>query len=74
MDATILDWTAGLDEDWFADDLTYWSTSVDREITKPKTLLLIHLFNHATHHRGQVHAMLTAAGAKPEDTDMPLMP
>ncbi|MFP6690155.1 MAG: DinB family protein, partial [Alphaproteobacteria bacterium] len=27
-----------------------------------------------THHRGQVHAMLTAAGAKPDDTDLPFMP
>jgi uncharacterized damage-inducible protein DinB len=33
-----------------------------------------HFFNHQTHHRGQVHAMLTAAGAKPGDTDLFIMP
>ncbi len=74
MDAAILDWTAGLGEGWFAGDLTWWSGAAGREITKPKSVLLIHFFNHGTHHRGQVHAMLTAAGVKPGDTDIPLMP
>ena len=36
--------------------------------------LLVHMFNHATHHRGQVHAMLTAAGATTGSTDMPMVP
>lgn len=36
--------------------------------------LLAHLFNHQTHHRGQVHAMLTAAGAIPEPTNLSMMP
>ncbi|MFT4874005.1 DinB family protein, partial [Congregibacter sp.] len=31
-------------------------------------------FNHGTHHRGQVHTMLTAAGVLPGDTDVPFMP
>jgi uncharacterized damage-inducible protein DinB len=31
------------------------------------------MFNHQTHHRGQAHAMLTAAGAKPQDTDLIMM-
>ncbi|MEM1388665.1 MAG: DinB family protein [Pseudomonadota bacterium] len=31
---------------------------------------LVHLINHQTHHRGQVHSMLTAAGATPEATDL----
>jgi uncharacterized damage-inducible protein DinB len=29
------------------------------------------MFNHQTHHRGQVHALLTRTGAKVEDTDLP---
>jgi uncharacterized damage-inducible protein DinB len=32
------------------------------------------MFNHQTHHRGQVHAMLTAAGMTPGPTDLFLMP
>ena len=35
---------------------------------------VVHLFDHQAHHRGQVHAMLTAAGATPETTDLPVMP
>ncbi|MFL4468766.1 DinB family protein [Tateyamaria armeniaca] len=35
---------------------------------------LVHMFNHATHHRGQVHAMLTGAGIDPGSTDLPMMP
>jgi uncharacterized damage-inducible protein DinB len=34
----------------------------------------MHMFNHQTHHRGQVHCMLTQAGGKPGDTDLPFMP
>ena len=38
---------------------------------KPRTLLVMHLFNHQTHHRGQAHATLTAAGQATGDTDLP---
>ena len=34
---------------------------------------VVHMMNHQTHHRGQVHAMLTAAGARPEPADLPLL-
>jgi uncharacterized damage-inducible protein DinB len=39
-----------------------------------RALCVVHMFNHGTHHRGQIHAMLTAAGAEPEPTDLPAMP
>jgi uncharacterized damage-inducible protein DinB len=42
-------------------------------IEKPKALCIIQFFNHQTHHRGQVHAMLTAAGAKPEPTNLQML-
>ena len=32
--------------------------------------ILITLFNHQTHHRGQVHTMLTQAGVTPPDLDV----
>jgi len=31
--------------------------------------VLLHLFQHAIHHRGQVHAMLSGTGAKPPQLD-----
>lgn len=74
FDRQILDWALGLDPAWFEGDLSWYSGAVGREVTKPKKLLVLQLFNHQTHHRGQIHAMLTAAGAKPGDTDVPFMP
>jgi uncharacterized damage-inducible protein DinB len=36
----------------------------------PRGFLVAHLLNHQTHHRGQVHAMLTACGQVTGDTDL----
>ncbi|MDA3888115.1 MAG: DinB family protein [Allgaiera sp.] len=74
LDRTLLDWANALVPEWFEGDLTWFSGAQGREITKPKRILVIQLFNHQTHHRGQIHAMLTAAGARPGDTDLPFMP
>ena len=38
-----------------------------------KALVAIELFTHQTHHRGQVHAMLTAEGAEPEPTNLSML-
>ena len=74
FDRQILGWAHGLDPAWCEGNLSWYSGAVGREVTKPKRLLVLQLFNHQTHHRGQIHAMLTAAGAKPGDTDVPFMP
>ena len=70
VDQAILQWADGLDSAWLETDLTWFSGAAKREVTKPAGFLVVHFFNHQTHHRGQVHAMLTAAGVKPEDTDL----
>lgn len=36
----------------------------------PMHLIFLTLFNHHSHHRGQVHCMLTQAGLEPEDSDV----
>lgn len=53
--------------------LSFHSVAAGAEITKPVAICVTHLFNHQTHHRGQIHAMLTAAGARPGDTDLFIM-
>lgn len=55
-------------------DLTWFSGSTMTEATAPLSMIFTHLFNHQTHHRGQVHAMLTSAGESTGDTDLFLMP
>lgn len=74
MDAAIADWAERLDEDWLGGRLEWYSGSTGRQMSQPVAPLVVHLFNHQTHHRGQVHAMLTAAGARPEATDLPFQP
>lgn len=72
-DDRIIDWSARVTDADMAGELCWYSGAVKREVCKPRALLMTHFFNHQTHHRGQVHAMLTAAGAKPDDTDLPFM-
>ena len=74
FDKVILEWAHKVEHDWFAGDLNWFSGALNRDVTKPKSVLSVQLFNHQTHHRGQIHAMLTAAGCKPGDTDVPFMP
>ena len=73
-DARLVAWAAGLGQAWLDGELRWFSGAANRELVRPRALLVVHLFNHQTHHRGQVHAMLTAAGARPEDTDLMVMP
>ncbi len=69
-DADIERWAARIDEAWLGGDLAWFSGAAKREVVAPKALLVTHFFNHQTHHRGQVHALLTAAGEKTGDTDL----
>jgi uncharacterized damage-inducible protein DinB len=74
FDTVIVDWADQLEDASLAGELTWFSGAIKAEVRKPKWLLVTHMFNHQTHHRGQVHCMLTQAGSKPGDTDLPLMP
>lgn len=74
MDADILAWSAILDEDWLARDFSWYSGLTKSTRTRPAWLLVTHLFNHQTHHRGQVTTLLVQQGVDPGDTDLMLMP
>ena len=43
-------------------------------MAKPAWLLVVHLFNHSTHHRGQATDLLMQMGIDPGSTDLPAMP
>ncbi|RSK32302.1 damage-inducible protein DinB [Rhodovulum iodosum] len=73
-DARIARWAGALGPADLANDLVWQSGAAGREVARPRAICVLHMFNHQTHHRGQVHAMLTAAGAAPGDTDLFLMP
>jgi hypothetical protein len=74
MDKRIIAWADGLKDEWLASDVSWFSGAIQKDVTKPAWEVTVHLFNHQTHHRGQVHAMLTQAGGKPYDTDLFVMP
>ena len=71
---SFLAWGEGLSQEDVDGDLEWYSGTFKRGMTSPRGICIMQVFNHQTHHRGQVHAMLTAAGASPEDTDIPFMP
>jgi uncharacterized damage-inducible protein DinB len=74
MDQRITLWAQGLSAVALASDLTWYSGAAGRELSRPMSLCVSHFFNHQTHHRGQIHAMLTSFGAKTQDSDLFLMP
>ena len=73
MDGRISEWARGVK----ALDLTgavVWRSALKGiDMTNSRAECIMHMFNHQTHHRGQVHAMLTAAGHKTQDSDLVFM-
>ena len=74
LDLRIVDWSSTLTPDWLAGTLTYTSKVDGRERTVARWVLVTHLFNHQTHHRGQVTTLLTQQGVDVGSTDLPFMP
>lgn len=69
-DARIIAWADRITPAELAADLVWFSGAAGREISMPRAEVVVHFFNHQTHHRGQVHAMLTASGEATGDTDL----
>ncbi|MCA9674388.1 MAG: DinB family protein [Kofleriaceae bacterium] len=71
LDDEIDEWAGALDDDALA---------VAHELRPgagrraPVWVIAAQMFNHQTHHRGQVTAMLTRLGVDPGPTDIPAMP
>jgi uncharacterized damage-inducible protein DinB len=74
FDGAMVDWADSIEPSWLAANQTYFSGAIGRDVTKPRWVLVTHMFNHQTHHRGQVHCLLTQAGVRPSDTDLPFLP
>jgi len=68
-DARILAFVERLDDAALARTLIY-RTMAGETHANPVGLLLAHMFNHQTHHRGQAHALLKDAGAEPPPLDL----
>jgi len=74
MDGAIRMWSDTVRSLDLRGQLSWYSGALQRDIQKPVELCVTHMFNHQTHHRGQVHAMMTAAGLPAPVSDLPFMP
>lgn len=63
---------AGLDEAALAEDLRYTMTTGQPRVL-PRPAALLHVFNHATHHRGQITAGMTMLGFEFQPLDLPYL-
>jgi uncharacterized damage-inducible protein DinB len=69
-DERIERFAAGLSETFLDGEIAYVSNEGE-SFRRLAAMLLAHLFNHQTHHRGQVHAMLSQAGIATPVLDLP---
>lgn len=61
-DQRIVGWVDQLADEDLRATFTYTPISKPVEITQKLSPALAHFFNHQTHHRGQVHGMITTLG------------
>jgi uncharacterized damage-inducible protein DinB len=74
MDQRIVQWADAMTlADWQA-DLRFTPITQPVEKVMPMWLVVTHLFNHQTHHRGQITTLFSQLGIDPGVTDLPFMP
>jgi uncharacterized damage-inducible protein DinB len=68
-DGHLINLLGGIAERSLDQPLAYANTAGQRHQT-PLRLVLAHLFNHQTHHRGQVHGLLSQTAIAPPSLDL----
>ena len=63
-DMTMLDWAGGVTPEWLAGTIVYTSKVDGKTRELPRVVAAVHLFNHGTHHRGQLTTLLKQAGPR----------
>jgi uncharacterized damage-inducible protein DinB len=69
-DAALIELADGLSEEGLLREVTYSSMSGGGSHSNRCDRILVTLYNHQTHHRGQVHALLTQQGMVPPPMDV----
>lgn len=67
-------WVGGLSEACLAEPFSFTSVVDSQPRRFPLWQAVLHLFNHQTHHRGQVTTLLMQAGRDPGVTDLLCLP
>ena len=74
IDTEILDWARALTPEALNESFDYVSNVEDFSRTLPRWVLATHMFNHQTHHRGQLTTLIKQLGYEPGITDIPWVP
>lgn len=74
LDEDIVAWARAVDAGALRGTLTWYSGIAQREMSRPTALCVMQMFNHQTHHRGQVTTLLKQSGVDPGVTDLPWAP
>ncbi len=74
IDDRIARWADTLDDEVLSGSFTWYSAAKEADVTKPYDQCVIHMFNHQTHHRGQLHQMLTEVGSQAPVSDLVFLP
>lgn len=73
-DRKMLDWAGSVTAAWLGETLRYTSKVDGRSREMPRAVAALQLFNHGTHHRGQLTTLLRQAGHDLGATDIPWLP
>lgn len=73
-DQVLIAWADAVTEGWLEQPFEYTSQVDNKLRVLPTWVLVTHLFNHQTHHRGQLTTLLTQLGHDPGVTDLLWLP
>jgi uncharacterized damage-inducible protein DinB len=74
LDQKIVDWAERVTDEFADGVFRFRSVTYQRDIEMPGWAAIVQVFNHQTHHRGQVTTLLKQLGKDPGPTDLPVMP
>ena len=72
-DRELIEWADTVSDELLSRDVEWYSEAAERTIIRSVPLILMHLFNHQAHHRGQIHAMVTRLGGLGYVTDLAIL-
>jgi uncharacterized damage-inducible protein DinB len=73
-DQDIIEWSNSLSVEWLESPFEYTSNIDQKTRVLPTWILVTHLFNHQTHHRGQLTTLIKQLGYEPGITDLLWLP
>ncbi|MEW9900123.1 DinB family protein [Chitinivorax sp. PXF-14] len=74
MDQAIIAWARQVDQAWLDQPMTWSSKLYGFTQTHPRWVQVVQMFNHQTHHRGQITTLLNQLGIDVGITDVPMLP